>query len=183
MKKYLVAVLTLTIVVAFSGLSAAQIEQVNKLDIQAIKKMQIYERNNMWYAVTTMIFVNAAETEIKLRNAEFNASLDSDYGIIKLGKTYLKEMNMAPAMVEDGKMVPAEIPKEIVVEVGPDCPDTTIRLIKLFNVMGDPAVNFKMLLKGTSEVGLRGKRGWIYQKGISVDFTFNPTIQREVLFD
>ena len=40
-----------------------------------------------------------------------------------------------------------------------------------------------MILTGSTEIGVKAKRGWIYQGRVQLeDFTFHPTIQREVLF-
>jgi hypothetical protein len=55
-------------------------------------------------------------------------------------------------------------------------------MIKLFNILGDPSVVPEMFLEARGEVGVRVKRGWLYQENVGAELTFKPSIQREVLF-
>ena len=60
--------------------------------------------------------------------------------------------------------------------------ETMQRVIGMFNVIGNPMANFSMLLNGEGEVGVKAKKGWIYQSGITVEWVFTPKVQKEVLF-
>jgi len=157
----------------------AQMEKIGDIDIKAIKKMQFVEQGTNLMAKNVIVFSNCGDSEVKLRNCDYKVSLKTDGGTIKMGKGTFEEL-VLPAGTADA---PSETTEEALLTVGPMNTETIQRLIALFNVIGDPAKKFTMVLEGTSEVGLKGKRGWIYQKGITVELEFQPSIQREVLFE
>jgi len=96
-----------------------------------------------------------------------------------LGTTQYEEL-VFPASEDGNEKLNEEI---LDVYVGKNEADTITRLIKLFNLIANPDSEFEMILSGTTIVGTRARRGWIYQGSIEIeDFVFYPTIQREVLF-
>lgn len=163
---------------AMCHVSVAQMDVVASMDIKAIKSMRFEDAGNKLVCKSGIVFVNSSEKEAKLRNAEFQTSFKSADGEIFLGTGKLAEL-VLPAGKADA---PAELEQEMTIEVGPKNDDTYGRLIAIFNLIGDPAANFTLLLNGTSEVGAKTEKGWIYQKGIGVELEFTPSIQREVLF-
>ena len=71
-----------------------------------------------------------------------------------------------------------------VVYAGPNTESTFLRLMRIMNLIGDPNSRFKMLVNGTSEMGLKLPRGWVFEPGrkFEVDFEFTPAYERKVLF-
>lgn len=162
------------------GQVSAQMNEIAQMNIKAIKKMNFVDGGKNINLTNTIVFANAATTEIKLRNPEFKISLKSDVGSILIGTGTVPEILFPAATAEQPE---AEVTQEITVTVGPKDEDTIMRLITLFNALGDPEAEFTLLLEGTTEVGVKNDKGWVYQKGISVEFEFEPSIQREVLFN
>jgi len=172
----------------------AQMDKVAKLDITAIKTMRFEERGADLMAKTGLVFSNAADSEIKLRNGEFRISVKSvdraaadrnaPPKTTPIGTGKLEELVFpAASRVEGGASKPGQLLKEMEIKVGPRDDKTTMqRLIALFNIVGDPASTFTLILEGTCEVGIKAEKGWIYQSGITVELEFQPSIQREVLF-
>jgi len=173
------------VAIAFAGICVltqgafAQMDKIANLDIKAIQKLQFEEKGKDLIARNVLVFSNAGDSEVKLRNATFKVSLKSGDKTIPMGEGLVEELVLPAGTAEE----PAELTKEMVLTVGPKNDETVSRLIALFNVIGDPTSKFTMILEGTSEVGFKGARGWIYQKGITVELEFQPSIQREVLFN
>ena len=90
-----------------------------------------------------------------------------------MGEGFVAELLFPAGTAEE----PGEITKEMVLKVGPKDEETIQRLISLFNVIGDRACMFTMMLEGTSEVGFKAERGWIYQKGITVELEFEQSVR------
>jgi hypothetical protein len=158
-------------------------DQIGKLDIKTIKKMEFSEKGKDLVAKNVLVFANAGASEVKLRNAEFKVSLKSAGKVIPMGVSRIDELVFpAAAKGQDGALAPSELVKEMEIKVGPKDDETVAKLIAMFNVIGDPATTFTLMLEGTSEVGTKSEKGWIYQKGITVELEFQPSIQREVLF-
>jgi hypothetical protein len=166
-----------------AGNASAQMDNIAKLDIKAIKKMEFVEKGKDLVVKNTLVFANAGATEVKLRNAEFKVSLKSADKVIPMGIGKIDELVFPAATKGEGDaLTPSELVKELEIKVGPKDDETIQKLISMFNLIGDPATAFTLMLEGTSEVGAKGEKGWIYQKGITVELEFQPSIQREVLF-
>lgn len=178
MKRLATIAVALIAVCVLASSAFAQMDKIANLDIKAIQKLQFEEKDKDLIAKNVVVFANGGDSEVKLRNATFKVSLKSGGKTIPMGEGPIEEL-VFPAGTEEG---PAELTKEMVLKVGPKNEETIQRLISLFNVIGDPASKFTMVLEGTSEVGFKAERGWIYQKGITVELEFQPSIQREVLF-
>ena len=179
MKRIATVVIALVGVMVLTQGALAQMDKIANLDIKAIKKLQFEEKGKDLVAKNVLVFSNAGDSEVKLRNAKFKVSLKTKAGTIPMGEGLVDELLLPAGTAEE----PAELTKEMVLKVGPKDEETIQRLISLFNVIGDPATSFTMVLEGTSEVGFKAARGWIYQKGITVELEFQPSIQREVLFN
>jgi hypothetical protein len=159
---------------------AISLDIVDKLDIKAIKSINLNQTEDEFRAAVAVQFSNSAKAALKFRNANFVITFKNDTGNeIFLGTTKPKELYF-PAS-KDGS---ARLKEEVLdVYVGKNVLDTITRLIALFNLIGNPDSEFAMILSGTTEVGTKAKRGWIYQGEVELEkFTFHPTIQREVLF-
>jgi len=184
MKRFVVAVVSLVVGTMIVGEAFAQAEAIGKLDIKAIKKMQFVEKGKDLYANNVIVFVNAGNTEARLRNAKFDVSLRSGDELIPMGSGTIADLTLPAASKVEGsdELAPSELVKEMPVLVGPKNDATIERLLRLFNVFGDPSVEFALVLVGECELGVpMGDKGWVYQKGIGVELEFKPTILPEYL--
>ncbi len=156
------------------------INVIDQLDIKAIKSINLKQTENEFRAIVIVQFSTSAETALKFKNANFNLTFkDGNNPEIYLGNTKPKEI-LFPASRDGSKKLTE---KKLDVFVGKNEFQTVTRLIQLFNLIGNPDSEFQMILSGTTEIGIKAKRGWIYQGEVQIeDFTFYPTIQREVLF-
>ncbi len=165
---------------SFGAVSAFSLDFVDKLDIKAIKSIHLTQINNEFRATIKVQFGSTSDVDLKFKNANFKITFknnkDSD---IYLGVTESAEF-FFPASEHGIERLQDE---NLNVYVGKNDLDTLNRLIEMFNLMGNPNSEFAMILSGVTDVGTKVKRGWIYQGHIEIeDFTFHPTIQREVLF-
>lgn len=176
----LVATLSLYLISLGTAAYAFSLELVDKLDIKAIKSINLKQTDKEFRADVVVQFSTSAKAAIKFRKADFVITFEDDKGTeVYLGTTQSEEL-FFPAS-EDGT---EKLKEEMLdVYVGKNDLNTITRLISLFNLIGNPEVEFTMILSGTTEVGTKARRGWLYQGRIEIeDFTFHPTIQREVLF-
>jgi hypothetical protein len=183
MKRYLLTAVTIAVGMMIVGNASAQMDKIAKLDIKAIKKMQFVEKGKDLVAQNVLVFSNAGDSDVKLRNAEFKVSLKSADKVVPMGVGKLAELVLPAAKKGEGDaLTPSELVQEMEIKVGPKDDETIQKLITMFNIIGDPGTTFTLVLEGTSEVGAKSEKGWIYQKGITVELEFQPSIQREVLF-
>ncbi|KHD11479.1 hypothetical protein PN36_30530 [Candidatus Thiomargarita nelsonii] len=159
---------------------AFSLEVVDQLDIKAIKSIKFKQTDEEFRADVVVQFSTSAKSAIKFRNANFLITFKDDKdNEVYLGTTQSEEL-FFPAS-EDGTEKLKE--ENLAVYVGKNDLDTITRLIKIFNLIGNPESEFTMILSGTTQVGTKARRGWIYQGRVEIeDFSFHPTIQREVLF-
>ncbi len=67
------------------------------------------------------------------------------------------------------------------VEAGDKSQETLKRLFAVFNAVSNPAIVPTVFLTGTSDVGFRDRRGWIYENEFEIDFMFRPEVKRRFL--
>jgi hypothetical protein len=159
---------------------AISLEIVDKLDIKAIKSITLKQSDEDFRAIVVVLFSTQAKTAVKFKKANFVITLKDDKDKkVRLGTTQSEVLSF-PASKDGTERLKEE---SLDVFVGKNNLDTLNRLIQLFNLIGNPDLEFTMILSGTTEVGTKAKRGWIYQGEVEIEaFTFHPTIQREVLF-
>jgi hypothetical protein len=174
--RYLILVASLSLGTAY----AFSLEIVDKLDIKAIKSINLKQTDDDFRANVVVQFSTSAKAAIKFRKTDFIITFQDDKGTeVYLGTTQSEEL-FFPASSDGSEKLKEE---KLDVYVGKNDLDTISRLIRLFNLIGNPDSEFTMILSGTTEVGTKARRGWIYQGRIEIeDFSFHPTIQREVLF-
>ena len=175
-------VLSLMVVLSLNlrDIYALSVEMVDQLDIKAIKSINLKKTDEEFRAEVVVQFSTSATAAVKFKEADFVIIFQDGQGEkIHLGTAKPKEI-IFPAS-EDG--IEHLKDEKLDVYVGKNDINTITRLIKLFNLIGNPDSEFAMILSGSTEVGTKAKRGWIYQGRVELeDFTFHPTIQREVLF-
>lgn len=164
-----------------SGLAWAQSAQVEKVDIRAIKSIQIVPESNAFTAVVVIHISNDNDVAVQFRRPQFKVFLRED---MTAGKTV--EIGTASPEVIELKSTKNNAPmNEITLKVhmGPQNARTQERFINILNIVGNPANPVGMLMEGTGEVGAEERRGWVYQSGVKASLRFKPNVQREVLFE
>ena len=166
------------------GFVIAQSEVLGKVDIRAVRMMQLDSGGETYTGKVGVILETLSDQEVKLAESTFTVLLQAGSGTpVRIGTGEVAEILLPAAATSEDAVNPGT--REIVLDlqVGPKDSETLDRLIQLFNIIGDPRNEVKLLLTGTSKVGVRLPRGWMYQEGITVEFEFNPTIQRELIFE
>ena len=97
-------------------------------------------------------------------------------------KRYLEEIPLGKAETLDLE-VPANTTTDLtlMVEAGDKGQETLKRLFAVFNAVSNPAIVPTVFLAGTSDVGFRDRRGWIYENEFEIDFMFRPEVKRRFL--
>ncbi len=152
----------------------------DQLDIKAIKSINLVQTDKKFRAFIVVQFSSSATIDMKFKHSNFLINFqDNMEADVFLGTTQPTEI-FFPAS-ENG--IDSLVEKKLEVLVGENNINTINRLMNLFNLIGNPDSEFAMILSGTTEVGTKTKRGWLYQGQVTIeDFVFYPTIQREVLF-
>jgi hypothetical protein len=182
--RYLLSTLVIlnlfTVLIINTKADAISLDIIDKVDIKAIRSINLIKEEHNYRAAVVVQFITTATSALKFQNCDFQLFFREDEKPeIALGTSQPKEI-LFPAS-ETGQ--PVLIEKQLEVKVGKNEQATVERLIDLFNLIGNPESQFAMIISGTTEIGIKARRGWIYQGRIELaDFTFYPTIQREVLF-
>ena len=170
-----------TIHLIAAGLLAAatafgQSIDVTKLDMRSVQSIRLIDKGKEYYSETVVVFVNSSTNEMRIRNMTVKVSLKGEGPEVPLGETVVSEETLPPG--GEGKQV------RLMLYVGLKEEETFSRLLKIFNLLGNPATDpeLRMFVRGEGEAGQKGGRGWFYQKGIGLDLEFKPEMQRVVLF-
>lgn len=169
---------------------AVDVSTVSKLDARAVNKVQVRKCSDGYILDMDITVVNSNPQALKLRNGLFFAILETkeppkttnaepQIVLVPVGKALIEEL-VIPGAGNDGAGTAV---RTISVQMGPDLEETRERLVKLINVIGDPAAPMSLDLRGEAEVGVEVARGWVFEKGrtYEVDFKVKPMVQRDVL--
>ena len=109
---------------------------------------------------------------IRLRKADLDLRI----------KRYLEDIPLGKAATLDLE-VPANTTTDVtlMVEAGDKGQETLKRLFAVFNTVSNPAIVPTVFLAGTSDVGFRDRRGWVYENKFEIDFMFRPEVKRRFL--
>lgn len=181
---------------------AANMETMSKLDLLAIKKVHIGQTNSEYYLEVELTFENRNADPVKLRNGSFATVLESKEKRQKPeaksdAKPKSSEEELEDIRIDIGHAAidQLEIPgaagektagtagKLISIKLGPSQTSTTDKMVRLWNVLGDPSAPMTLVLTGTAEVGLKLPRGWVFEKDKAYDLElrFAPAVKRTVL--
>jgi hypothetical protein len=153
---------------------------LGNLDISAIKNMQMVKGSDGYFLKLTVILTNQNAEALRLRNGDFELTFDrAKGGLLDLGKTSVAD-TIVPGKKSAG---PGTADMLLDVAVGPKNEQTVDRLTEMFNLIGDPVANLRMVVKGRSEVGLQLPRGWFFEQGkkLEVELVWTPEIKREIV--
>jgi hypothetical protein len=176
MKPLRVALASIVSCLCAAGLAHAQGAELQKLDIKAVKSLQVFQDREGFKTRVVLVISNDNASQVRLRNTKFRVQLRNELDMgdpIHLGVARKAEIVLDQAR----NLVTLDV------EVGPKNDDSIGRLIQMFNLIGNPENRIGMLLDGEGEAGVKGDRGWIDQTGLKANLQFKPQVQREVLFE
>jgi hypothetical protein len=167
------------------AVAAVDTETLGNIDMVSINKMQVTETENAYVLEVEITFQNKNPDAVKLRNGVFQTLIETKEkgqdAKIDIGNTTMDEVEVPGAA---NKKTPGTVTKQTRVMLGPKNDATVAKLLRLWNVMGNPAAPMVMVLKGTAEVGVKLPKGWVFEQGntYEMELRFLPTVQRKVLF-
>lgn len=159
-----------------AGLAHGQAAELQKLDIKAVKSMQVYQDREGFKTRVVVIISNDNATQVRLRNTRFRVQLRNELDMSE-------PLHLGVARKQEILLDQARNLVTLDVEVGPKNDESMGRIMQLFNLIGNPDNKIGMLLDGDGEAGVKGDRGWIDQTGLKANLQFKPQVQRQVLFE
>jgi hypothetical protein len=170
---------------ATSCLAASDVDSVSKISIASVNKVQVIETDSEYLLQVDIAFENKNPEAIKLRNAKFHSIIESKGKstdlTIDIGDTTIDELEIPGAA---NKKTPGQVVKTVTITLGSKNQDSVSKMIKLWNILGNPTAPMTLVLKGSSEFGTKLPNGWVFEQGktYEVELRFVPTVQRRVLF-
>jgi hypothetical protein len=160
--------------------------KLGNVNAVSLDKM-VLTNNGAAYIVTVGItFQNNNAESIKFRNANLEVSLKSERPdgtneVVDLGPAQMDEIVLPGGSAK----APGTVSASANIVLGSTNEATNVKLVKLFNAVGDPGNKMTLMLNGFSELGLQLSHGWVYEVGkrFEVELSFTPTIQRTVLLN
>jgi hypothetical protein len=161
----------------------AQQALVEKVDIKAIKSIEVTRDSAGFRARVVVLISNENETRVRFRKTAFEVYMNAEkrsestllLGTAKaefvLESTPKSPLNIVPFDIDMGSM-----------ETPARAQETLTRFVKLVNLIGEPTNQINMHFEGSGEVGVEERRGWIDQVHLKASLRFRPQVQREVLF-
>jgi len=170
---------------AAATLTAADTETMGKIDMVSLNKVQVIETETAYLLEVAITFQNKNPDAVKLRNGSFRGTIETkakkDDVTIDIGDATMDELEIPGAA---NRKSTGSAVKEVTIMLGPKDSETTAKMVRLWNVLGDPSAPMTLVLKGTAEVGVKLPKGWVFEQGKSyeLELRFVPTVQRRVLF-
>jgi hypothetical protein len=160
--------------------------KLGSVSIVSLDRMALTNTGSAYLLAVDITFQNLNSESLKFRAADLEVILksihaDGTTNLVDLGLSHLSEV-----VIPGGSAAhPGTVSATANVVLGPTNEATNVKLVQLFNAVGDPANNTAMLLNGSSELGLKLPNGWLFEQGkrLEVELTFSPTLQRKVLLN
>jgi hypothetical protein len=163
--------------------SFAEGPDLAKLDINAIKSIQLSSDESNYIAEVVVLLENSSKNDIKFKNADFSIAFKNEdqNQTIPFGNSLVEELEVPAMKDEEGTIGQTEFSLTMI--IGPKDHNTVNTILKLFNLVGNPSHSLLMEMNGTSKVAVKSKHGWITTNQIEAELEFKPSIKREILFD
>lgn len=166
-------------------LTAADTDTMGKIDMISVNKMQVVETENAYLLEVDITFQNKNADAVKLRSGSFRGTIETKQQKqdvkIDIGDTTIDELEIPGA---SNRKSAGTAVKGVSIMLGPKDHESTAKMVRLWNVLGDPSAPMILVLKGTAEVGVKLPKGWVFEQGKSyeLELRFVPAVQRRVLF-
>ena len=165
---------------------------LEKLELKALKSIQITCEAGNYSGEVVVHISNAADRNILLKNASFDVVIEGekdekdDEGQ-PTGKKIKKTITLGSggrAKVELTKAkgeAPVITKTDLAVALG-DKEQALGTLVDLVNLVGDPEWDVTIRVAGDAQLWVETKNGYVLVRDVKVDLGFKPEYKREVLF-
>jgi len=185
MKRFVVLV---TLVSLFSGLLltgtalAVPYEMIEKLDISAVKSLQVRKSGNNYYLDMVVQMRNTNERDVKLRKCDFAVKFGSNtYSPLYIGKTTPQEIVINSAPTDSAPST------DVNLQIGLGSKQSKVlgTLTYVMNVVGNPTDTPVIILDGSANASIQVNRGWADEpdKVRISDWKYSPKVQKELLLE
>lgn len=158
--------------------------KLGRIDVASIQNPRV-ESSDAGYVLKLEVMLRNGNPEaIKLRNAVFMVSIDSQKGTVlshlNIGTARICELVVPGILNQNDVRGVAAV--EIKIEAGPKNETTSTRLFEILNLLADSDGAKSITLQGTSEIGLQLPRGWAFEVGkrYEVDLGYEPKVSRSL---
>jgi hypothetical protein len=136
------------------------------VSIVSVDRMSLSNSGVAFWVAVDITLKNANPESIKFRRADLEVSIKSAHPdavveTVDLGPSHLLEIVIPGGSVTN----PGTVRVTANVLLGPATDGTVVKLVQLFNAIGDPGNNVSLLLHGSSEVGVSLPNGWVFKQG------------------
>jgi hypothetical protein len=160
--------------------------KLGNVSIVSLDRMSLTNNGSDYLVAVDITFQNLNAEPLRFRNADLDVTLQTvrpngTNELVNLGLSHIG----AVALPSGSTNAPGTVSTTANIMVGPASDATNMKLVQLFNAVGDPGNKVSLLLKGASALDLKLPNGWVGEtdKRFEVDLTFKPTLQRNVLLN
>lgn len=146
---------------------------LDEIDFVLIQEMQLRKENGTYFLDITSVVRNSGKRALKLKKCKFDLSLlPQDSKEIRLGSTTKDEIFLESA----------DTNVQLSANIGTDMETfhTNITSSEEVNsLLGAPKPKFNLRIQGDFDLGMKVKRGWVYQSGIKIDWVLKIEVIRD----
>ncbi len=161
---------------------AVPYEMIEKLDISAVKSLQVRKSGKSYYLDMVVQMRNTNERDIKLRKCDFAVKLGSKtFSPRYIGKTTPQEIIITSATSDSDPSTDVNLQ----IGLGSDQTKVLSTLTYVMNVVGNPVDTPQILLDGGANASIKVNRGWADEPDpvrIS-EWEYTPKVQKELLLE
>lgn len=167
----------------FSGSAlAVSYEMLDKLDITAVRSMQVRSSGNSYYLDLVVQMRNTNDRDIMLKNCNFSVKLGSDkYSPRFIGNARPSEIEMRSAIAENAPSTDVNLQ----IGLGSKQGQVLDTLTYVMNIVGNPSNQSIVILDGDANAAVRVKRGWADEPNrVPISgWEWSPRLQKELLME
>jgi hypothetical protein len=160
--------------------------KLGSVSLVSVDRMSLTNNGSAYVVAVDITFQNLNADPLRFRKADLEVSIssvrpDGTSELVDLGPSHLTEV-VVPGGTANA---PGTVIATANILMGSTNDATTVKLLQLFNAVGDPADKVSLLLKGASAIDVKLTSGWLGEENrrFEVDLAFKPTLQRNVLLN
>jgi hypothetical protein len=150
---------------------------LDDVTITAIQDMQLRKEKRTYFMDVVCVVQNSGKNVLKLKEAKFDLGFALENAEdISIGPVFKNEVLLA-----DKTNSPSVI--QLVTNLGDDIQKLHMAMIsseEISSLIMDPKPKLNFHIKGDFGLGIGLKQGWIYLQGVTIDWTLNVDIPRDV---
>lgn len=150
--------------------------QLDKIEIVSIQDIKLRKAGNDRILDVVVSMKNSNEKDLKMKDCYFEVSLrlenskDITLGVARHEEVYLESMKTL-----------ADTKVNVLLPVNLDIDNLYKEIVSVKQALIDSESRATLRINGNFKLGIKTKQGWIYQKGLDIDFIYKPEIQEKVL--